>query len=467
MNKFPRITIAGLGGDNGKTLISLGIITNLRKTGVKVHAFKKGPDFIDASWLSYAAGCTARNLDVFLMGKDLTKQTFIHHAVNDGVNIIEGNRGLFDGMNADGDFSTAELAKIVDSPVILVVDATKVTRTIAALILGIQNFDKNLNIAAVIVNRIKGARHQRIVRESIEKYTGLPIIGMLPELEYKHILPSRHLGLVTPAENNQGVRMLEMLGEDIARYINVEAVISIAKGAPRLIRESNEEIRCTHTKHVKIGYFFDSAFTFYYPDNLEALVESGAELVPISPLHDSELPDIDLLYIGGGFPETHLANLSGNVSMLKSVCEAGQNGLPIYAECGGLVWLSRSMTYHNETFKLCNLLPLNITFKEKPAGHGYCKVIVDNPNPFFPVGTKFKGHEFHYTEAFPVTNQIESVFNTEKGVGALKGRDGIVFKNIFASYFHFHAIGNSEWAKGLINAAKSVHDEMRYMNYGI
>ncbi|MBM2816379.1 MAG: cobyrinic acid a,c-diamide synthase [Ignavibacteria bacterium] len=445
--------IAGLGGDYGKTLISLGLITQIKKMGYEVQAFKKGPDYIDSAWLTQASGNPARNLDIYMMGNKKVQQSFLQYALTNGINIIEGNRGIFDGINTAGKSSSAELAKLIKVPVILIVNATKATRTLAAIISGIKNFDKDLNIAGIIINKISTLRHKKIVTDSIKKYTGIPIVGVLPELEQLNILPSRHLGLITPKENTNGVDELEQMGNEISKYIDIEKIVKIANSAIKLKTCKKESLKNSIAQTLKIGYFYDSAFTFYYPENLDALRQSGAELIPISAINDKELPDINLLYIGGGFPETHLLKLSENTGLLDAVRKAGMNGLPVYAECGGLIWLAESISYKDKIYELCKLLPLKINFREKPSGHGYCKVIVDEYNTFFPIGTKFKGHEFHYTEATPTTDAIHSVFQIEKGTGALKERDGIVFKNIFASYFHFHALGNKAWAKGLINAA--------------
>ena len=332
VESFPRIIIAGISGDSGKTLVSVGLLAGLRQLGYKLTAFKKGPDFIDPAWLKAASNTTVRNLDTYLIPSDIVYRTFTRFARTSAVNVIEGNRGLYDGFDVDGTHSTAELARLLKAPVILVCNVTKTTRTAAAIIHGLREFDRSVNIAGVIINQYGGPRHKRIVTEAIEKSTGIPVVGAIPRIKGESLLPARHLGLITPAEQTDVSTMIERLGNLISENVDLEKIVSIAQNSPELeCNQAVAEISAQEQRNVRIGYFSDSAFTFYYPENLENLQEWGAELVPISSLEDRSLPDIDALYIGGGFPETHADKLAQNRELMQSVKEQAEHGLPVYA----------------------------------------------------------------------------------------------------------------------------------------
>jgi len=456
LKNYPRVVITGLSGNSGKTVVACGLLSALKERGINVSAFKKGPDYIDSAWLSISSGKSARNLDSYLMDNSVVLRSFLKNASDDDANIIEGNRGLFDGVNSNGSYSTAELAKSLKTPVIIVQDVSKVTRTAAASILGCMKMDPNLDIAGVILNRVAGERHTKVAKESIEEITGIPVLGAIPKLPSKFILPSRHLGLITPEEYDENKRIIYDLGEVIKEYVDVEKIERIINDVPKLDSnksESDFENNSSLDRKVKIGYFQDQAFTFYYPENLEALSNEGAELVPYSAFKDKELGDIDAFYIGGGFPETNLTNLTLNRDLLVSVKDHVEDGLPIYAECGGLIYLANSIKWNEELFNLSNVLPLNIEMFKKPQGHGYCEAVVDKENPFYELGTKIKGHEFHYSKIIDQNTNIESAFSVKKGIGCFNKRDGLVYKNVFATYFHVHALGTPEWANGMIKSA--------------
>jgi cobyrinic acid a,c-diamide synthase len=458
----PRIVLAGNGGDSGKTMLSIGLLSYIRRLGLQVNGFKKGPDFIDAAWLTQAAQTKARNLDVYLMGEKIVSDSFKNHARNFDINIIEGNRGIFDGMDADGSFSTAELAKLLQAPVVLILDATKVTRTLAAFVLGCLTLDPELEISGIILNQVAGERHERVVRESIERHTGVKVLGAIPKLNRFDLLPERHLGLITPEEHGRINKVCEELGNIIEKYVDTAEIIKIAKSAPELEISSSKEDRGFYSKKdVSVGYFQDSAFTFYYPENLEALEKSGANLVSISPLDTTNLPDLDALYIGGGFPETHADLIAKNRNLLDQIKIAAEQGLPIYAECGGMIFLSHSLRYGNEVYPMANVLPFKIEMKSKPCGHGYCDFIVDRDNPFLPIGTQLKGHEFHYSTIVDGLEKVKTSYNVLRGKGFLDKREGFVYKNVLAGYFHVHALSNPVWADSIVRAAKTFKCEKK------
>jgi len=449
---FPRIVIAGMAGDSGKTLISLSILSELHRLGMKTAAFKKGPDFIDAAWLGRAAHATARHLDIYLTDSAYVYRSFVTHAAPDGINIVEGNRGLYDGMET-GANSTAEIAKILKAPVILICSPVKMARTAAAHVLGCQQFDSNLHIAGIILNRVSGARHENVVKTAIEKTCGIPVIGVVPGLKHGSVLPDRHLGLVTPEEAAAFSGKIDTFSRLCEKYINLEKLLKIARRAPALETVIEQSEKRTGMHRVRIGYFADSSFTFYYPENLEALTSAGAELVRISALHDTALPEIDALYIGGGFPETHAEQLERNSALQAAVKEAADAGMPVYAECGGLIYLTETLKWKSAAYRMAGVLPVAVEMQDKPQGHGYCEVRVDRENPFFPVGTVYRGHEFHYTRIVSGMEHVDSIYAVERGAGCFDRRDGLLYKNVVAGYTHLHAGGARNWAEGIVKAA--------------
>jgi len=465
----PRLLVAGLRGGGGKTLLSLGLAASFRSRGHVVAPFKKGPDYIDAAWLTRAAGRPCRNLDLFLFSPSVAIRSFIEASADADLAIIEGNRGLYDGMDSEGSYSSAELAKLLKAPVILSVDVTKTTRTAAAQILGCQTLDPEVPLAGVVLNRVAGHRHESILRETIEGICGIPVLGAIPRLP-DDIFPERHLGLIPPQETDEVdgplIRVLEMAEE----YLNLDGIWDLAKAAPSASNNHNglsvrvgqgdfdPEVRVVAGPDVniqgRIGVFKDAAFQFYYPENLEHLVQAGGELVEVSPLEDSTLPKVDALYLGGGFPETLAPGLSQNVQFMESLRGAAENGLPIYAECGGAVYLGEALHYQGEKFPLAGVLPVEYGFQAKPRGHGYTVLETVGENPFFSLGKTLRGHEFHYTYMLPPeAEDLEFAFRMHRGFGFDGQHDGLCRGNVLASYTHVHALGTVDWAPALVEAA--------------
>lgn len=456
---YPRIIFAGLKGGSGKTTISLGIVSYLRnKRGLSVIPFKKGPDFIDAGWLSLAAKKPCYNLDPFLLSKEKVLESFLSHHTGD-IAIIEGNRGLYDGMDIDGSFSTAELSKIIKAPVILIVDCTKVTRTIAAMVLGCINFDRNVDIKGVILNQVAGSRHESVIRGAIERYCPVKVIGAVPRLRSGKF-PERHMGLLPYQEHFESEKAISFAEDAISRYIDVDELVYISRNAVSLDNNINRFSNKDAKNDIKVGIIRDSAFQFYYPENLEELEKNGAELIFIDSTKDDHLPDIDALYIGGGFPETNAIRLAENREFRDSLRKNAEKGLPVYAECGGLMFLGEYIIVENKRFPMVGIFPLGFRMKKHPDAHGYTVIEVNSQNPFYPVGTIIHGHEFHYSfvEFFDDRKKdkdgIYFAFKMKRGNGIMNGFDGICYKNVLASYTHIHAFGVSEWAKGFINIAK-------------
>ena len=451
-----RLVIAGLSGDSGKTIASLSFLTALKRRGFAVSVFKKGPDYIDPAWLSRAARASCRNLDTWMVDRDDVLRSFAEHS-GDGIAVVEGNRGLYDGKDPAGTHSTAELAKLIDAPVVLVINTTKTTRTAAAIVKGCIDFDPGVKIAGVILNRVAGKRHAGIITETIEKYCNVPVIGAIPKLGADSILiPGRHLGLVTPEEfdNLDGLR--SALNDIAERYLDVDRMIDIAGTAgpvPAPRSGSGLSPAARRGGKATIGYLSDPVFTFYYPENLEALEAAGAKLVAVSSLSGKKLPRVDALYIGGGFPETHAEQLAGNRPMMESVATAAADGMPVYAECGGLIYLARSLKYGDKVYPMAGVFPVDLEMHAKPVGHGYTSVRVDSPNPFYAVGAELRGHEFHYSGPVAGATEVASCMAVDTGVGFGETRDGLVKGNTLACYCHIHADGVKQWASSVVSRA--------------
>jgi cobyrinic acid a,c-diamide synthase len=455
---FPRLVIAALRGGGGKTTLSLGLAAALRRRGRQVAAFKKGPDYIDAAWLSQGTGRPCHNLDTFLMDRGTVRRSFWRNALPEGIALIEGNRGLYDGVDAEGSHSTAELAKLLHAPVILALDCDKITRTAAALVLGCQKLDPQVDMRGVILNRVGRSRQEKILRLAIEKACNLPVLGSIPRME-DFPFPERHLGLLPPEEHLWVQNALDRARETAERFLDLEELESVARGAPPLTAPVEEDGRSrgrrAFLKTPVIGVIKDSAFQFYYPENVEALAERGATIVEISAVREKELPSVDALYIGGGFPETHAQLLAGNESFRRSLRAAVEKGLPVYAECGGLMYLGESLIVEGKAFPMVGVFPLAFSMERRPQGHGYTLLEVDRENPFFPVGVVLKGHEFHYSRPSAKGKDFPTrlVYRVKRGWGFDGKRDGLCYKNVLATYSHIHALGCDEWAEGLVQKA--------------
>jgi len=449
--KVPRLVIAGLSGDSGKTLVSLGVARALSDRGVAVRPFKKGPDYIDTAWLGVAARSTCRNLDTFLMSDEAMASALAKAAGDADLLLVEGNRGLFDGVDIEGSHSTAMLARRLAAPVVLVLDCTKMTRTAAALVLGCRAMDPEIDLAGVILNRVGCGRHETIVREAVAGIAGTPVLGAIRRIKGDDPLPGRHLGLVTAVEHPDPEEAVQRAAEAVAAGVDLDRLLAVAQWAPELeLMPSDtpvEQVAAT------IGYLEGKAFSFYYPENLERLRAAGVQLVPIDPANASELPDIDGLYIGGGFPEVHAARLGANTEFTASVRARVDAGMPIYAECAGLMYLARELVVDGVTHTMAGVLDLVVEQRPTPQGHGYEVAVVDRDNPFFAAGTRLVGHEFHYSRLVSGSDREHSVLRVERGTGIGDSRDGITKGRVFASYLHLHAGATPGWADGFLSLA--------------
>lgn len=459
MGRCRRIVIAGIKGGSGKTTLSLGLARAWQRKGLKVVPFKKGPDYIDAGWLSYAAKQPCYTLDPFLFSRDTLLSSLVLHSEGSDISLIEGNRGIYDGMDEQGSYSTAEVAKAARSPVVLIIDCSKATRTIAALLLGIRNFDPEVDIRGVVLNRTGGSRHESVIRSSIEKYCDVPVAGAIPRLE-EDMFPMRHMGLIPFQEHPEVEKTVNLAADIVSRYVDTERLFGIAGSAEPLLEIQDSGLRnqgpARDSSPVRIGVIKDSAFQFYYPENIEELSRRGAEIIEFSALTEKKLPDIDCLYIGGGFPETHAIKLAENAGFLGSLKKAVEGGLPVYAECGGLMYLGKGIIMEGKMHEMAGVFPVIFSLERKPVAHGYSIVETAKENPFYPVGTVLKGHEFHYSRPVNANdhNDVYFAFKTQRGKGIFEGMDGVCYKNCLAAYTHIHAYGANEWVEGMLKSAK-------------
>ncbi|MDA8163652.1 MAG: cobyrinate a,c-diamide synthase [Desulfobacteraceae bacterium] len=457
------LVVAGLGGGSGKSVIAVGLTAALARRGLRVAPFKKGPDYIDAGWLQLAAANPCYNLDPYLMTPSALIDSFRRHSRSAQAVVIEGNRGLYDGVDAQGSYSTAELAIQLGLPVLLVVDCTKTTRTVAAMVLGCQRLDPRVAIRGVVLNRIGSPRHERIIREAVERYTGVPVLGAVPRL--RDVFPQRHLGITPCPEHTEADGAVAALAAMAESHLDLDGVLG-AMAEVELPAAPGAEPGCpaAAASAVRIGILKDAAFQFYYAENLKALADEGAELVEIDALRAPELPELAALYIGGGFPETSARQLAANGPFRASLKERAMAGLPVYAECGGLIYLGESMILEGEEFPLVGVFPVKFGLEKKPQAHGYTILQAVADNPYYPRGVEIRGHEFRYSRVLEWRGETAGLaLQVKRGVGFADGRDGLVHRNVLALYTHVHAVGTPLWAKALVAKAreyqKKISDE--------
>jgi len=460
-----RIFISAAHKSSGKTTVSIGLCAALKQRGLSVQSFKKGPDYIDPYWLAQATGRECYNLDFFTMEHDEIASILQEKSNDADISLIEGNKGLYDGLDLDGSNSNAALATLTKTPVVLVLNARGMTRGIAPLILGYQAFDKEVEIKGVILNRLGGSRHESKLRNVIEHYTDVAVVGAIHN-DIRFDIEERHLGLVPGHEDPFCNQKIELLAEAINEQVELDAVIKIGKQAPPLPATAIPEVQTskTSTKDIKLGLVRCSAFGFYYPDDLQALERAGAELIEIDPCHDKQLPEIDALFIGGGFPETHMQELEANKSLRDEIKSAIDNGMPAYAECGGLMYLARSIEWeHDEKTEKCTMvgsIDTDIIMEKRPQGRGYVQ-LQETENSLWPKpanwtkDTIINAHEFHYSRFKNSGNNAEKnvkyAFDVKRGTGIDGKSDGYIYKNLLANYTHQRNTRSNPWANRFIN----------------
>ena len=442
---------------SGKTTISIGLTAALSEQ-YHVQTFKKGPDYIDPMWLARASGRNCYNLDFYTMQKNEIRRTFECNMSEAGIGIIEGNKGLYDGLDLDGSNSNAALATLLKAPVILVIDSRGMTRGIAPLVLGYQNFDHEINIQGVILNQVGGSRHESKLRAILEHYTDVTVLGAVhkdPELS----IDERHLGLIPSNEESAADKKIRIIGQRIKEQVNLDQLINISSMATNVKPYKKEPVESTHTNEneISIGILRDEAFGFYYPDDLEALKSAGAKLIFINSLKDPHLPEIDGLFIGGGFPETRMNALRRNISFMESVKHAVENNMPVYAECGGLMYLCRKIEWHGKSVAMVGAIQADILMHEKPQGRGYIKL---EETPGHPWGAtsdskKLFAHEFHYSQIINITKPYPYAYKVLRGTGIDGKHDGLVYKNLLANYAHLRNTDDNQWAARFVTSIRN------------
>jgi cobyrinic acid a,c-diamide synthase len=454
----PRVVIAAPQGRSGKTTVCVGLCAALTGRKLVTQPFKKGPDYIDPSWLTAAAGRPCRNLDLFMMSRQAVLSSFHRSSAGADVAVIEGAHGLYDGLDLAGSGSTAQLARLLGTPVILVVNATRMTRSVAALVSGYQRFEPEIDIAGVILNNVAGGRHESMLVHAIKQYCQIPVLGCLPKVT-RVTIAERHLGLVPEGEAAALVEKVARARELAESYVDIDAVLRVAQGATALtppVEYATPPARAS----VRLGVIRDQAFSFYYPENLEALEQAGAELVYVNALEDSQLPAVSGLYIGGGFPELFAGRLHANSQLRGEIAAAVDQGLPVYAECAGLLYLARTLRWEGRMFEMVGALPIDVSFTARPQGHGYIASDVVGENPFLEVGQRLRGHEFHYAKVENADN-LTMAYCLQRGQGMGRKRDGIVHKNVLAGFTHLHALSEPRWAEGVVNPTRSRETERK------
>ena len=432
MQKIPRIVIAGTTSGVGKTSISCAVINALKNQGYSVQAFKVGPDYIDPTYLSAISGKPARNLDSWIMGKEGVKKSFTKNSTSD-ISVIEGVMGYYDGFSGRSNLSsTHHVASILESPVILIMDASKTARSIAATALGFTKFHKHSRIVGIILNKLGSKKHEMMCRAALESLK-IPIIGCIPKNQ-ELSLDSRHLGLIPVVEQEDLKNKTTKIAKSISSFLDVAKIISIAKkSAPIFMQEHEPKLKSRTT----IGIALDKSFNFYYYDNFDALKREGARLEFFSPILDKKPPDCSGLYIGGGFPEVLGQPLAKNHSMKKSIKKLAEDGLPIYGECGGLMYLTKSIDYGNKRHRMVGLFEAE-TNMEKKMVLNYTKGQVTSSCLVAKKPTRFFGHEFHYSELKSVPKDSKFAYDLSVGVGIKNKRDGMIEYNTLASYMHLY-----------------------------
>ncbi|MDH5559675.1 MAG: hydrogenobyrinic acid a,c-diamide synthase (glutamine-hydrolyzing) [Deltaproteobacteria bacterium] len=444
----PGLMISAPHKSSGKTLLSLGLARAFVLKGYEVQMFKKGPDYIDPMWHELATGRKSFNLDPYLFGVNNCLKSYGENTAVADLAVVEGNHGLHDGMDLLGKDSSASVGRTLGIPVVLIVDGSGMNRSVGALVLGQMKMDENIKIRGVVLNKIRSTRQEAKQIGVIEHYCGIPVLGVLP-VNHETIIEERHLGLITSREVSEPEKVVHHLASLVQGHVNLDQVLSIAKQAESIEFES-PEVSQTINEQVVVAIAMDKAFCFYYPENIEALKRAGAKVVYFSPLKDKKVPKANGIYIGGGFPESFLLELESNEALKTDLREKIAAGLPVYAECGGLMYLSRSITRNGVTRKMVGAVLADTEFQEKPFGYGYSEISATREAGWLKLSSPVKGHEFHYSRLVNLDASLKFAFKVERGFGIDGVSDGVVVNNTIGTYFHLHARAFPTWAENFV-----------------
>lgn len=428
---------------SGKTTLTLGLGRALRQRGLKVQTFKKGPDYIDPIWHGQAAGRPCYNLDFHMMARSEIQALFARHAYAADIALVEGNKGLYDGMDLEGSDSNAAMAKLLGASVVLVLDTQGMTRGIVPLILGYQAFDPEVRIAGVILNKVGGPRHEGKLRAVIERYTDVQVLGALPRAEQLEIA-ERHLGLIPGNETPEAEARIEAIAALVAERVDLDALL--ARAAPVAIGATSAPTPKPRAAGLRIAIARDRAFGFYYQEDLDTLRAAGVELLPVDTLRDERLPAADGLILGGGFPEVFLEALAANRALRADIRRAIEAGLPTYAECGGLMYLSRSITWGERRGEMVGVVPGDCVMHPRPVGRGYALLAGTGESDLVPAdGRPIPAHEFHHSSLVNLPPGLTYAYRMTRGEGMDGQHDGFVFRNLLAAYCHRRGSGEQGW----------------------
>lgn len=448
MTAPPRVVIAGSGSGVGKTVIATGLMSRLAHS-MKVQGYKVGPDFIDPMYHTAATGRPSRNLDSFFMERERLTHLFGWSSQDAGIAVVEGVRGLYDGLTATGDTgSTAEIAKFIRAPIVLVVNARSLAKSAAAHVLGFKMLDPEVNIAGVILNNVSGDRHRRKAVQAVESLTGTEVLGTIERQRER--LPERHLGLLTMDEADDPTGLMAQL-EELVADVDLGRLMDVAKAAPQVEFETSAPYTEAERKGVTIAVPRDRAFCFYYRENLEALDAAGAKVVTFRPAEGEPLPDCDAAYLGGGYPEVHAEALEANGDFREGIGQLSQEGRLVYGECGGLMAMCRSINVFGKVHEMAGIFDTQATLTRDRQGLAYVKAVGTADNFLFP-GAQIRAHEFHYSRLEPLPSGPYG-FSILRGTGIGGAMDGIMVRRSMGTYMHQHAIANPAWGASMVHAA--------------
>jgi len=457
-----RLLISAAHKSSGKTTLTLGLCAALSARGLTIAPYKKGPDYIDPMWLSRASDHDCHNLDFQTMSNDEILAIVEFYSKDADISLIEGNKGLFDGVALDGSNSNAAVAELTNSPVVLVIDTQGMTRGIAPLLLGYQAFNEKIRIAGVILNKVGGPRHEKKLRDVIKQYTNIPVVGAVPRLKELNIT-ERHLGLIPSNEANDTSEVISTIATVIEKHVDLDLLLQIASTADVLPKSTYQIASHEKPLTLKVGIARDVAFGFYYPGDLNAFRNEGVELVEFDTINDANLPEVDALFIGGGFPESWMQELEVNASLRKQIKDAIESGLPVYAECGGLMYLSKSIKWNNKKSQMVGAIPADIIMNERPQGRGYVSLQQTNDALWGKTNKQSDifAHEFHYS-GFANLADLEShtdikyAYEMKRGSGITGQHDGLIYKNLLANYAHLRDTSRYHWVSDFVEFIRQV-----------